>query len=272
MIRYDNTRWLTHFVHPTHSPSDLSIGEIRSIIKGKSRSFEVLKKILQDGMLLCNWSLRKGKRTIYGPKPAVCFTEMPLAALYAYVNTRSSYASGYGIALLKEELFEAGARPVIYGLTSKVEEARYPDPFYQKGFRNLSSNNNLGLNEQYRYVATSFKTKKIDWTHEREWRWVDNFMWLEEENIQGLPFCISHAPKECQFSKIVILVKKPSEKKELLDIIGTLSTQNGVAIGETNHSQKKLGRIKILVSKEWQKAAKKNQYVKLEDLEDQGFL
>jgi len=270
MERYDNTHWLTHFVHPSkeHLASDFSLEEIRSIMNGKGGSFEVLKKILRDGLLLCGWSLRNNKRTIYGPRPAICFTEMPLAALYEYVETRGNFASGYGIAFLKAELFEAGARPVIYGLTYKSEEAKIGDEFYLEGFRNLSSDSGLSQNEQYRYVATSFKKKQIDWTHEREWRWADNLMWLEDDNIQGLPFCFSPAPPQYNFSKIVVLVKKISEKNELLALTSSLSESKSVTIIGTDHSQKQLQKIKILAADEWR--AKDKIYTKLEDLESLG--
>ena len=92
---------------------------------------------------------------IYGPKSAVCFTEMPLYALIDYVKARnkSGYADRYGIAFRREELFEAGARPVIYGLTGEHKEISSCESLC--GFRVLSECTGIGLHEQYRYVYTN---------------------------------------------------------------------------------------------------------------------
>lgn len=85
----------------------------------------VLKKIVSDGFLRAGWSFRKGRATTYGPRPSVCFTEMPLYALLDYAKKRShsGFVDTYAIALKREELFQAGGRPVIYGLTGEVLEA-----------------------------------------------------------------------------------------------------------------------------------------------------
>jgi hypothetical protein len=52
---------------------------------------------------------RNGRPTIYGPRAACCFTEMPLYALLHYASARadSAVVDYDGVALLKSELFAA---------------------------------------------------------------------------------------------------------------------------------------------------------------------
>ena len=101
---------------------------------------------------------------------------MPLYALIEYAKTRgkrTGYVGNYGIAFRKRELFAAGARPVIYGVScSHTEVMSVEDSWYKYGKRVLDKMCGIGLQEQYRYVGTDLtKTTPIDWTHEREWRW-----------------------------------------------------------------------------------------------------
>lgn len=122
----------------------------------------MLKKILRDGYIRAGWSFRNNSPTIYGPKAAVCFTEMPLFGLIEYSKTRNAeyFIEDYGIAFLKDELYKAGARPVIYGLTTGHKEASEKDKYFGKGLRNLAFETGLGLKEQYRYVYTKLGAVK----------------------------------------------------------------------------------------------------------------
>ena len=128
--------------------------------------FEVLRKIMTDGSLKCSWSERNSKKTVFGSKPAVCFTEMPLFALFDYANKRNDTqkVSQYGVALMMKELFNRGARNVIYGLTGHS-----PVETEANGEWRVS---NLPDEEQYRYMLSGIDEIN-DWLHEREWRWVD---------------------------------------------------------------------------------------------------
>ena len=88
-------------------------------------AFRVLKKILHDGFIHSSWSIRNGIPSVYGPNSAVCFTEMPLYALVDYARVRgekSGYVGNYGLAFRRNELYAAGARPVIYGLSGEFKE------------------------------------------------------------------------------------------------------------------------------------------------------
>ncbi|MDR6966531.1 cellobiose-specific phosphotransferase system component IIB [Flavobacterium arsenatis] len=246
--RKDLSNWIIHFVHrrnPKNDPLEFSYdwendfeyipypdsftfdGEPLFLtekyeeddygLEPDAHSFSVLKKILHDGIIKTGWSFRKGSPTIYGPKSAACFTEMPFYALIEYSKNRNDFDSiePYGLAFIKEELFEAGARPVIYGLSGKHIESKEGDSNYGIGLRTLSSDCGIGINEMYRYVYTSIKRqKKIDWTHEREWRWAD----LDGKfDFPGMPFIAK--TDEISFSTVIVFVKTNEEVQDILDHI-----------------------------------------------------
>lgn len=260
-VRNDLTEWVFHFVHdrkPENDSLEFSYdweGDFNYValpdyftfegepiyltekyeeddygLESDAKAFFVLKKILHDGIIKTGWSFRKGVPTIYGPKSAACFTEMPLYALIEYAKARNNkdFIQSYGIAFLKDEIFEAGARPVIYGLSDKHLEASREDKFFEKGFRALSEKCGIGLKEMYRYVYTSFKKeRRIDWTHEREWRWAD----LNEEfNFAGMPFIAKS--KNNFFTRIIVFVKTSDEVEDILEHL-----QNLYHSKETNFSR-----------------------------------
>ncbi|OIN56232.1 hypothetical protein [Arsenicibacter rosenii] len=189
-------------------------------------AFTILKKILTNGYVKTGWSHRKStygqlKPTIYGPYSASCFTEMPLYGLIEYAKKRNSEnnVQTYGVAFLKNEMFTYGARPVIYGLSNIHSEANNStDPYFDKGLRCLSHSCGLGLQEQYRYVATNLaQTNKIDWTHEREWRWADT---NNKYETPGLPFYLKD--NATNFSRIIVFVSKDEEAEDLINFLKTL--------------------------------------------------
>jgi hypothetical protein len=199
----------------------------------------VLTKIVKDGYLRAGWSFRKSKATIYGPQPAVCFTEMPLYALLDYVKKRSysGLVDTYAIVLRREELFQAGGRPVIYGLTGEPQEAQVGDPEFGMGYRALKSAC-LPLREQYRYVTTGIGgNRSVDWTHEREWRWGD---------LEGLcdppGLAIWLKEPKTRFSEILILVKTAKESKNIRDTLKYLYDS------KFNHLALELDREKLLAT------------------------
>ena len=178
--------------------------------------FTVLTKIVRDGFLRAGWSFRKGKATIYGPNSAVCFTEMPLYALLNYAKKRleSGFVDNYAVAVRRGELFRAGGRPVIYGLSQQPSESALPHRRSGFGYRQLNPES-LPLIEQYRYVPTNIgEDPAIDWTHEREWRWTDlGGDWA----IPGLSLWLKE-PKTL-FTDVLILVKNASESKSIRDTL-----------------------------------------------------
>lgn len=248
MPRHDLSKWIIHFVHkrnPANDPLEFSYDpedfeyidfpdgfkydgtpifltekyqEDDYGLTPDDYAFCVLKKILYDGFIRAGWSYRKGNPTIYGPKAAVCFTEMPLYGLIEYAKTRNNknFAEEYGIAFIKTELFSAGARPVIYGLSTKHIEAKEGQQNYGIGLRTLSKETGIGIKEQYRYVYTNMD-KDIDWTHEREWRWADI---NEEFDFPGLPVFAKN--DRIRLSKIIVIVKTLEESEMIIDQLQNL--------------------------------------------------
>lgn len=137
----------------------------------KYPAFFLLRTAIRMHRLWATWSVRKNVRTIYGPRPAVCFSEMPLAAFLESSRKRETEdrkMSSYGLTFNKVGLHDRGANPVIYGLTNR--HAQMPNG--KDGGQRLINEDLLPLEEQYRYVTYApAPGVRIDWTHEREWRW-----------------------------------------------------------------------------------------------------
>lgn len=158
--RYDLTDYLIHFTRKNNSLS----------------AFENLKSIVTDGYIKSGWSQRSMRKTVFGSKPAVCFTETPLNGFLHYVRKRNytDAIDHYGLFFKKQDLFNAGGRSVIYGTTLPPKEMQRDDNWYVEG---------LPDEEQYRYILTSINAKN-DWMHEREWRWAN---WNNYSLVDGLP-------------------------------------------------------------------------------------
>lgn len=226
-------------------------------------ALDVLKKILHDGIIKTGWSFRGNKPTIYGPKSAACFTEMPLYALIQYSQLRNSIKDiePYGIAFLKNEIFAAGARPVIYGLSGKHIEAKKADGNFGKGLRTLSEECGLGLKEMYRYVYTSFsKEKNISWMHEREWRWADT---NEKFDYAGMPFFTAN--DHINFSRIIIIVKTAEERDEILKHLTHLIHSKSTNF-EREYDLKAIARAYVLAIEDLDSINGDISAVKLDDL------
>jgi len=238
--RVDLTKWVIHFIHDKDPEMDIYNDEGKIVeypigwddngipifnqwtylddgfpIEPDASAFAVLKKILFDGYLKAGWVIRNYRPAVFGPKPVVCFTEMPLHAFLSYVKNRNNpnFVNNYGIALLKDEFFNIGGRPVIYGLSSLFKEYKKDDPLRDNGLRVLHSSCGIGLNEQYRFVPMELdKPKFIDWSHEREWRWAYDHKKYE---LPGLPIWLQN--EDIKFSKIIVIVKNKEEANDIVD-------------------------------------------------------
>jgi hypothetical protein len=176
----------------------------------------VLLKIIEDGHIRAGWSWRNGKPTIYGPRSACCFTEMPLYGLIDYAKKRAKNAvSTFAIGLLRDEFFAAGGRPAIYGLSTAHRELPLTGQKTRfRGYwpRYLDPSCGIGETEQYRYVSTSLTGNKwVDWTFEREWRWADV---QDEASCPGLPVWLA---EQSAFSKVMIVVQDNADADEVLE-------------------------------------------------------
>jgi len=242
--RVDMTDWVLHFVHEINlenEPADDMIpferyegmayhenpevnsrfgdwdymDEHASLSSGSS-AYGVLRKIISDGHIRATWAFRKGRPTIYGPRAAVCVTEMPLHALIDYAERRAAKDVGsYAVGLLKSEFFAAGGRPVIYGLSSVHKELERGG---RKWPRKLAASCGIAEPEQYRYVATALDSRhRIDWTHEREWRWADH---QDQCWTPGLPVWLAGEPHA--FSRVLVIVHTDDEAEGVLDLMKQL--------------------------------------------------
>lgn len=249
--RLDMTDWALHFVHQREDrnspiymdfPYDLYQGvpyhedpETNSRfsiwdymdeylpIEPDASPMGVLLRIITDGHIRASWALRNGRPTVYGPRAAVCFTEMPLHGLVDYAKRRrETDVDCYAIGLLKAELFAAGGRPAIYGLTGPYKD-RTPDGYTWP--RKLDESCGIAGFEQYRYVAMATDADyPIDWSHEREWRWADH---LDRCYCPGIPVWIKDEP--FRFSRVFVVVPTTREAESVLDLLKRLhdSRANG---------------------------------------------
>ena len=241
------TDWVIHFIHDyndAHEPDDTVINyeyyesypyhEDKKLndrfdcwrisddyfgLNSAPDARSVLRKIILDGHIRATWAFRNGRPTVYGPRAAVCFTEMPLTAWQAYSTARGSEAVGkYAIAILKSELYQAGGRPTVYGLSGQHKEMSRKKPLDRGWPRILHPTCGISEEEQYRYVALRMsKDRPIDWTHEREWRWADH------ENIcscPGLPLWL--AEDAVSFSRVRIIVPRAQDRTVVLDLLKQL--------------------------------------------------
>lgn len=267
--RIDLSEWVIHFVHdrkPEDNLEDLQeIAELEGYHgdarlpdyydeKGKGHNilseydesyygiaqdapaFDVLLKIMHDGFIHSSWSIRNYAPAIYGPKTAVCFTEMPLYALIQYAKFRGSYSGyvgNYGIAFRRNELYAAGGRPVIYGLSGKhIEAEKTPDGIFQGRILDIEKTG-IPIHEQYRYVATKMQKQyaygeyPIDWTHEREWRWA---LPNNQVGVPGIPFFLSKNYAD-YFSEIIIIVGTDEEQLETIMHLKNLYDARSTGLG-----------------------------------------
>lgn len=242
--RIDMTDWVLHFIHEPNSRniptsdeipfdeygwsvyhedpqinyrfSDWDVFDEDSRMHLGGSAYTVLRKIISDGHIRASWAFRKGKPTIYGPRAAVCFTEMPLHALVDYDKRRPKKdVECYAIGLKKSELFAAGGRPAIYGLSTPFSELNQPGRVWP---RKLHPDCGIAEEEQYRYVSTALDVPHtIDWTHEREWRWADH---QDRCWCPGLPVWIAEEPHS--FSQVLLVVRTDNEAASILDLLKQL--------------------------------------------------
>lgn len=173
--RHDHTDWVIHFVRAREPAQDRPLDGIPDPVSQElepdADAFQVLRTIIRLGGIIPGRSFRNGRTTIYGRTPVVCITEMPIYsfAMYARDRAAAGNASAYGIAFLKSELFAAGGRPAIYGLASDQTRYLHNEPTYR-----VLKPEILPEVEQFRYVAydPSKRNGWLDWSHEREWRWI----------------------------------------------------------------------------------------------------
>lgn len=234
--RHDHTSWLTHFVRGRNPSQDFpgDTDEERAYYAGdeleqNAGAFQVLKTIIRLGGIKPGHSFRRGRTTIYGGQPALCATEMPLYALATYAKSRQQQGnvSAYGIAFLKSEFYASGGRPAIYGLST--DQVTFSE---DSEFKRVIDESVLPLREQYRYVAfnPALTTRRLDWSHEREWRWIPqdedlDEIWAKEHGVFGptpaLPLFKGRL-KGRHFTRLCIIVWSNEEAEEIRKLLTAL--------------------------------------------------
>ena len=133
-FRRDLSDWALHFIHdynPDAEPTDQTINfdhynsfpyhqdkeqndrfdswrisDDYYSIDSDTDALQVLLKIITDGHIRASWAFRNNRPTVYGPRAAVCFTEMPLYALVEYARQRTKDSvRPYAIGIPKNELY-----------------------------------------------------------------------------------------------------------------------------------------------------------------------
>lgn len=175
-IRFDLSDYLIHFFRDVDQSSKNYIlfpehaGFNNLNHSSKLDALFLMRCAIRHQKLCASWSYRGGVNTIYGKSPAICFTDMPLAAFLQTSKERISRGENigrYALMLPKIAMFSSGTRPVIYSLSSECINF-----LPSSGKERIISPDLLPLNEQYRCVTYNPNAiRPIDWTHEREWRW-----------------------------------------------------------------------------------------------------
>ncbi|DAB30069.1 MAG TPA: hypothetical protein CFH84_06240 [Sulfurimonas sp. UBA12504] len=121
-FRFDLSNYLIHFFRDVDLESNAYIhfpefAGFNNIYEDtKLTALFLLRCALRNSKLIASWSYRNNKRSVYGYNPAICFTEMPLAA---FVQTsferlqRGENINQYALLLPKSNMFSLGARPVM---------------------------------------------------------------------------------------------------------------------------------------------------------------
>ncbi|WP_158637955.1 DUF4427 domain-containing protein [Sphingomonas ginsenosidivorax] len=184
--RYDLSDRLIHFFRDVDLTSDSSpdVPEdwgYASIVEDWEVSAHfLLRHAIRQGRLWATWSVRNGRPTIYGSRPAVCFTDMPIPAFVEAGRDRAAKREAIApcaLVLPKRRMWEAGARPAIYGL-----DASAGAHMRSNGWNMSFSKEDLPSREQYRYVT--FDPGRVDWMHEREWRWpLSGTPWSDPDSL-----------------------------------------------------------------------------------------
>lgn len=238
MERTDMTKWLIHFTRNITDENQPEIEYEERLANGsiyqkldytnqlsygysQMSAFECLKNIVKECGIRYGYSFRNGETTLFGGEPVICLTEMPLISLVNYARKRhSNSVTNCGIAIKKNEAYKFGARPAIYGL-SNTQKLDYVE---KNNIKRILKSKHLPLNEQYRLVSFDLGAKKIDWTHEREWR-IKRKNDSQHNTIIEYGYEIQEVEVFNIFNtkynneEVILIVTSEDEAKELFDLV-----------------------------------------------------
>lgn len=245
-MRTDISKYLIHSVRRPDNTDLYQVDEDEQLyypLRENSEindEYESLINIIEEGGLRASRSFRNGKATIYGGDPVVCFTEMPLINFIQYVKDRDDRYrfTEYGIALLKNELYKNGGRPVISGLSSDNNFK------FEDNNRKILKSDVLPYKEQYRYVNLDL-IKGTDWTHEREWRikCENKYFSVRDDKVLNIYLTWGlNVFSDSLFSEIIIILKTEEEAKDIQKIV-----QQQLDCGYCNGGEEFCNKIKYLI-------------------------
>ncbi|MGE3409013.1 MAG: abortive infection system antitoxin AbiGi family protein [Pirellulales bacterium] len=165
---------------------------------GFANADTILLEILSDGHIQPTFAPIKSKtlgstsNTVRGPWPAVCLTEQPLSAVLTTMRSAGSRYSGFGVAYHKYALYSHGGRPVFYGTKDMMgRKLKMDEDGFQEGRDIYTDGIPTWLQYlwvQYKPTVAHFSDYPIDFTWEREWRYVcrDKPLPIVLEQHQGI--------------------------------------------------------------------------------------
>ncbi|OAN13327.1 hypothetical protein A3K86_16885 [Photobacterium jeanii] len=242
-VRFDLSNYLIHFYRDVDLLSDDAIafpehmGFDNICYETNLDALFLLRCSIRKGRIWASWSYRNGKPTIYGYNPAVCFTDMPVAAFFQTSferKARGEKISQHALCIPKPQGFAYGARPVIYALT----DSNVTVTTSHCGQIRVIDTNKLPLSEQYRYVAYDpCRPIPLDWSHEREWRWSykgdlsQYFSELEDGVLEDERFIPALNLNVNSFNGLGVIVENSKEAKMILHDIIRLVDQKIIPLG-----------------------------------------
>lgn len=169
-FQMDSWDYVTHWTRTHHGPwpgqkrSEFYKSLIESKDEYPNNAFHTIRKIAGDGII------RASSKRMRGGVEAVAFTEShprDVLSRMRWLPKRVNWNfEPYGIAVAKDTAKKMGIRPVIYGVDEDRESLSQDDrPYFQ-----------------------SRGQKDVDWTSEREWRYIGDldFFGLDSEQIKFL--------------------------------------------------------------------------------------
>jgi hypothetical protein len=158
VIDFPDWNYLTHWTKTCHShwPGELRASYYQRLLSSgdsfPNQALNTLNNIISEGKIRASANkMREGRK-------AIGFTEVnPFQAIKSLMRWRPKHVNWnfepYGVAIEKDYAISLGIRPVIYG----------SEPDYKS------------LSEQDKPYFQSLGKANVDWSREREWRYIGDF-------------------------------------------------------------------------------------------------